>query len=586
VIVLQKKSHNALHFSVLCVTALAVFCRAGVPPDPPGDEITKEMFKWAIPKDSLGAQRVSPPKKDSLTWYDRAAKTWETPPLAEQMASEKTSVPMGKGGIFVPRLTQANDEPDVEIMTTDGVSVKTGEPGQTFSVEPGSYYVFIGSGSHRQRMVRQVDVLESKTTPVMPDWSGLNIETVDSTTIAFRGEYELLRIDEFEPFGRGFGADPELGEKTKTWILKPGTYKILGRGEGYNTLKNFITVRLMPGELTNVLLVERQTDMAIISGGTVNINQGTRITSNWKYGANIGGNLQFSDEIDRHASPKRSSLNSVVSLRTSLWLRYNKMPIEWESNILLDEGLNLSERNFKDLITAPDDFRVISLFIWRLLSWVGPYGRTELRTNLLPSRIPRDETKYSFCVLNEDSTINYFDTSSSFQSKRSFCPLKVDLDAGANLDVINFRWIELKLRGGVGSSLNDFPYRYENKPDSIARFSPTVVDSDKVKSSMVMLPIRATQTFEFGPQGSATGNLRLGKFGTAGGEIRVFAPVVPELRFTHPDFDLTATLSWRLARSTTLDYDYTYTLKQPNDIDAREDYSTHKFYLRFSFTSR
>ena len=103
---------------------------------------------------------------------------------------------------------------------------------------------------------------------------------------------------------------------------------------------------------------------------------------------------------------------------------------------------------------------------------------------------------------------------------------------------------------------------------------------------MILYPLKATTTYEFGPQGSATGNLRIGRFGTAGAEFRIFAPLIPEMRFTRPDFDLTATLSWRLARAITLDYDYTYTLKQPENPNARVNYSVHKIYLRFSYASR
>jgi hypothetical protein len=323
--------------------------------------------------------------------------------------------------------------------------------------------------------------------------------------------------------------------------------------------------------------------MAIVSGGTVDIAQGTRITSHWKYGANIGGNIQFTGEVDRHID--RKSINSVLSLRSSVWLRYNRSPFEWESNLLLDEGLNLSETKFEDLITAPDDFRVISLFIYRFLSWMGPYGRTEMRTNLLPSRIALEESEKGFTVLAADSTIMRFDSSKSFQNKPSLCPFKLDVDLGANVDMVKLRFLELKVRGGAGSSFNNFPDRYE------IRTNTSIIKGDsssilQAKNSVILMPLKNTSTFEFGPQGSATGNLRIGRFATAGAELRVFAPIVPEMRFNRPDFDLTATLSWRLARALTLDYDYTYTLKQPQDVNARENYSTHKVYLRFSYTSR
>ncbi len=557
--------------------------RSAPPPELPGEEITTEIFKQMIPRDTIGAQRVTPLQRDSLAWYDRAAKTWEAPPLFEQMASEKANIPMGMGGIFVPRFTQANDEPDVEIVKLDGAPVKSGEPGRTFSVEPGRYYVLIGSGSHKQRMVRQVEVTESKTTPVLPDWSGLTIETVDSAANIFRGEYELVRIDEFEPYGRGFGADQELGEKVKTWVLRPGIYKILGRGEGYNTLRNFITVRLLPGELVNVVLIQRPADMAIISGGTIDVFPGKRIASNWKYGVNIGGNIQLTGEIDRKV--KKEALISVLSLRTTVWLRYHRNPFEWENSLLLDEGINLAETDFEDLVTAPDDFRIISLFIYRFFSRVGPYIRNELRTNLLPNRLRLDETSKEFCIVSKDSTEYRFESGESFEYKPSLCPFKFDLDIGANIDIFNLGFLELRLRGGVGSSLNDFPSRYEiSALEGIRYVIPS--DSARLKNSMILSALEAVRTFEFGPQGSATGNLRIGRMGTAGCDLRVFFPVAPEMRVDRPDFDVTATISWRLSRAVTLDYDYTYTIKQPPERSTQVNFSTHKIYLRFSYSNR
>ncbi len=577
---MHRRAVGRVYVVLAVLAGLSGSVSAKLPPDLPGEEVSKEMFRRRIPRDTIGAQRVGVQKKDSLTWYDRAAKTWEAPSLTEQMSTERASVPMGMGGIFVPRFTEANDEPDVEILSTDGESVKGGEPGQTFSVEPGRYFVMLGSGSHRQRLVRQVEVTEATTTPVMPDWSGLTIETVDSTTIAFRGEYELLRIDEFEPYGRGFGADPELGEKSKTWVLKPGTYKILGRGEGYNNLRNFITVRLLPGELVNVLLVERPSDMAIISGGTVNVTPGTRIASHWKYGVNIGGNLQFTGEVDRRVEQQR--LNSILGVRTGLWLRFNLQPFEWESNLLLDEGVNMAETDFKDLITVTDDFRIISLFIWRIFSWAGPYGRSELRTNLLPSRTRLEKSKETFCILNEDFSFNRFDSSTSFGNKPSFEEMSLDVDLGANVDAVRIRFLEIKLRGGLGSSYKHYRDRYKLEQEKI---NNSYVDS-LIEKYSVLRSLPSENIFEFGPQGSATGNLRIGRLATASGELRVFAPVFPERRLLRPDVDLTVTLSWRLARAVTLDYDYLFELEQPKEIATQKNKSTHKIYLRFSFTSR
>ena len=161
----------------------------------------------------------------------------------------------------------------------------SGYPGRTFSVEPGAYTVVLGSGAHEQRIVRKVTVEEGRTVPIMPDWAGLAVETVDSLGVSFRGQYELMRIDEFESYGQGYGANPELGEVVKTWIVKPGIYKILGVGQSYNSLTGFVTVRLVPGEFCRFLLVQDSTDYRILGGGTVDVTPQSKLASPWKYGA-------------------------------------------------------------------------------------------------------------------------------------------------------------------------------------------------------------------------------------------------------------------------------------------------------------
>jgi hypothetical protein len=95
-----------------------------------------------------------------------------------------------------------------------------------------------------------------------------------------------------------------------------------------------------------------------------------------------------------------------------------------------------------------------------------------------------------------------------------------------------------------------------------------------------------TTNVEFGPQAALSTSLHIGRFAIASAELKIFTPVVPEMRITRPDFDLQTTLSWRLSRYVTLDYDYRYILVQPDNIDARVNTSTHRIWLRFSYSSR
>lgn len=561
-----------------------------VPPSElPGEEITHEYLKYSIKKDTVALKASTPLMiRDSSLWFEKVEKTWDAPTIAEQMASDKANVPLGKGGIFVPRMTTRGNEPDVEIIDVEGHIVASGEPGITIDVEPGNYTMMLGSGSQRQKIIKKVKVEESKTTPIIPNWSALVIETIDSNSISFRGEYELVNISEFEPYGRGFGADPDRGELVNTWILKPGTYKILGRGESYNTLMNFITVRLLPGELTKVLLIQNPDNMKIISGGTVDITPGKAITSNWKYGANIGMTLQFNGENNR-LEKQNNSISSFLSTRINFWLKFNQNPIEWESTVRLDEGFNLSELDVKHLTTGPDELRINSIYIWRFVPWFGPYSRAELRTNLLPRRINLDNSLYDqYCLVNDVNTFENFDsTQQVIKLSPSFSPLTFDLGVGANFDALDTRNFELKLQIGAGSSFNRFPDRYISI-NSIEVDTATLDPQYRslLANSIILRKEKKTRVFEFGPLTSIISSVQLGRIGTASAELKVFAPIAPEMRFTSPDFDFYTTLSWRLARAVTLDYEYTWQLKQPENQDARVDKSTHNIWLRFSFSSK
>jgi hypothetical protein len=507
------------------------------------------------------------------------------------MAGGDNFIPIGMGGIFIPRLSSEGTSPDITIRDAKGRLVVSGNAGSTFKVEPGMYTVILGSGAQKQRIIRAVTVEEGKTVPIIPEWSALTIETVDSMAIPFRGEYELVRIDEFETYGRGFGANPDLGEVVKTWILKPGTYKILGVGQGFNSLTNFVTVRLVSGELCKVLLVQDSTTFRILGGGTVEVTPHSRLTSHWKYGANIGGNIKFNSEVDRSA--KDTSASTLFGVLSTIWITFDRDPTEWQTRMRLDEGFNFSGFNFGDPITDADDFLFNSLFIWRILNWFGPYARAELRTTFLPRRSIREERNPYFCILDPDFFADApaveFDSSRSIRLKPSFSPLLIDAGIGANADVFRFPFLETRLRAGFGSSFSFLSDRYAITDSTKVRWHDTLMRDQylqQVNGSVILHTEKATSDFGFGPQASIAGMLRIGRVITTDAEVKFFAPVAPEQRLTRPDFDILANVSWRLSRWITLDYTYIYLLKQPDNIEARIDKSTHGIWLRFSYTSR
>ena len=565
----------------------------------PGEELTQERLDR-----SRSAQRMNaPPAVEQVRftensepgendgWLEEVMKTWNSPPLSVQFATNRAILPFGKGGIFIPKMTEMNNEPDIEIVDSKGNTVSAGESGRTHVVEPGEYKVMLGSGSQRQRISKSITVEEGKTSTLTPDWAGLIIEVVDEQGSVLRGEYELVRIDEFDPYGRGYGASVELGETVKAWILKPGTYKILGAGAGYNTLTNFVTVRLLPGEMTNFLLIQDPLSFHIRGGGTVHMTPTTRLTSSWRVGANIGANVQFNAEHDHEAKTEEN--NFSMGLLLDGYLLYRKSPMEWSTRLKLEESINIENNDLKNMINTPDRVNLSSIFIWRLYDWMGPYARAEFSTKLFDTRLKRSKENW-FCfvdtdyILNETTADAGFDTSQTFVSEPAFSPLILDLGLGLNIDLTAVRAFESRLRVGVGSSYSRYLDRHRViESDKVIYVSEDSLEQKvRVANSIILYPDKKVNIFETGPQIALSLTSRIGAFASADAEIRVFAPVVPEVRIDKPDLDLHGTLSWRLSSIMNFDYTYRRSLKQPTELEVPVHTSSHGIWLRLHFSSR
>lgn len=568
----------------------------------PGRELTdRHIFEARQRRENQDTEEVDEQSEENAvreavrTQLDAVMATWHASPLATQMSADDVIIPFGKGGIFIPRFTETNTEPDVEVFDMDGYRLGSWEPGRTIILNPGEYRVMLGSGTFRQRIVRDVTVEEGRTTPVIPDWSGLVIDVVDEQGIILKGEYELVRIDEFDPYGRGHGASIELGEVVRAWILKPGIYKILGVGESYNTLTNFVTVRLLPGEFTNFLLIQDPEDFRIRGGGTIHLAPTTRLTSNWRFGANIGVNVQFNMETDHQAEADIGEASSfTMGSLFDAWILYRKRPMEWSTRLRLEEGLNITDRNVEAMINTPDRLLMSSIYIWRVLSWFGPYARAEFNSKLFNTRIRRYKEE-QFLFVNSDYYLDPAaepDTAQTFAIEPAFSPLIIELGAGVSADMTTRQYFELRSRLGFGGAFSRYGDRYRViEGDRVMYRHPQDSDlrreqQDLVANSMVLYPEDKINIFEVGPQASIGALIRIGVYASAEGELKVFAPILPEHRLNKPDFEFSGTLSWRLSRILNLDYTYRQTLRQPSELDVPIHTSTHGIWLRLHYSSR
>ena len=593
-----RRIRLALSFLLLSAAAYADSL-----PGLPGEELTQERFDTVTkrggtlqaapaPGGAEDAQADSTPSP-----LDAAMATWYAPPLAAQMEADEAIIPFGKGGIFVPRYTETNSEPDFEVYDLSNKHSGSARTGGTIMLVPGDYDVTLGSGSQQQRIVKRVTVVEGRKTPVVPDWSGLIIETVDEQGVSIRGEYELVRIDDFDPYGRGFGASVELGETVKAWILKPGTYKILGAGESYNTMTNFVTVRLLPGELTNFLLIQEPEKFGIRGGGTLQLASATRsMTSNWHWGANVGANILFNAEFDHQAKLEMNSL--TMGLLFDTWVLYRKKPVEWNTRLRLDESVNIADNDPETMVNSPDRMLLSSIFIWRILNWLGPYARSEINTKFFETKVKRGKEDY-FCFVDADYVFDESrepDTSGIFVAEPGFSPLIMEIGAGVNADLTTQRYFEAKARLGFGSTYSRYDERYrviesgdvknpaDDDPDEPPERRAAI--ENRKANGVILYPEKKVSIFEVGPQASLGATVRIGAFASVEAEVKLFAPVAPTPRFDKPDFDVSGTLSWRLSSILNLDYTYRQTLRQPVGLDVPDHKSSHGIWLRLHFSSR
>jgi hypothetical protein len=597
----RRRPSVFVRYALLGPALCASVAVAEPPPALPGQEITGEA-SVSVVRDTVSehAPITSPYAPE---WYVEAVRTWDAPPVTQQIDEDETPIPLGKGAVFVPRMSDPSLEPDVQIADSAGKVVLTGKPGKKYCLIPGTYSVRLGNGTTKQRIEKWVVVDEGRTTPLFPTWCGLQVDVVSESNIPFRGSYELVRLDEFEPFGRAYGRDPTKGERIKTWILQPGLYKIFGTGGGYNAVTSFVTVRLLPGELTQFLAVEDSVTGKILSGGVTDIGEASRkITSHWKYGLDIGGSILFNTTNDTN--------NSAIVLLTNLRVNHSRNKGEWDTKFFFDEELNFSNLNISEINNTSDDFRVYSLYIWRIMHWLGPYGRMQFETSFFPQydRFEESSQLHLFLVTGPDSAVTAVDSvSRSKRLKPSFSPMSLDLGVGANVDAITSGVFDAKVRLGIGYSQRNTWGQYQ---DVTSDSSSAIKTKDEKSSSLlsadsldtllarfranykVLQKVNDAVNLTYGPEASVDATLRLGRAITAEGEVIVQFPIEPILakHAVLPDYWVywvNASVSWRISRSVTLDYLYAFQYNHPLSSGPLVDLSQHRIWLRYSFnTSR
>ncbi len=382
-----------------------------------------------------------------------ATATWLAPPPHVQAERDPQRPPPATGAIFVPTMSEARFEPKVLIGPAGAET--TGPPeellerpmGSRTWVRPGNYRVLVGSGDVGDRLEWEVKVVEGRTTFIPAEWAGLRVTVVNERGTPFRGTYELVRLPGRDYVGIGLGADLAQGETLNTWLLRPGTYMLLAAGESYRARKNFVTVRLVPGELVRYTLVLDETTGDVLGAGEIDESQPT-VEGPWHVSLLLGGGLSFNRASSVVGKPDGMSFDlnafveSVGGFDRDSHLFYARLYIEEEGRLSLPEGFYLN---------LVDTFDVDLLYMYRLVSYFGPYVRTTFQTSLVPSfqdfETPTDVVRLGLNGEVKGTETAVIDT----QLTVPFDPLDLRYGAGVRFDFTPTYWFDLKARTGVGA---------------------------------------------------------------------------------------------------------------------------------------
>jgi hypothetical protein len=483
-------------------------------------------------------------------------KNWEMPVVEEQIDMDSTLIPVGKGAIFVPSMYDPDTEPEYRIILKDMV-IAEALLGKRAVVDPGTYEVLIGKEPMLLR--KKVEVLESRTTVVEPDWTELLLSVVDNRSIPFRGSYELLRMPSREYVGIGLGAEIEEGEILKPWILPAGDYMMIKVGEDYQARKNFFTFSLREGVLEHFTLVMDRDTGDFLGAGSVILGEAkTGVEKNWLISMIISGDLDFNNKKNVYGSPSGNYISLSGFADTIATYRGEKNFLYFR--LRMEEGQSKQpESTYEKTL---DELRADSLYVYKVVPWFGPYLRMGLDTPIL------EGYKY----FNENTDVRFLDSNGAFLSE----------EKGVKKTKISTFFSPLTLKGGIGVNFSTLNLQYFNLSTRLGPgfrqvFTGSLFTKADDESTPEYEMIRKNNYHQFGLEWIVVSYLSLGRYITVNTEGEIFSPFEDYKKFV---FTFENTVALRLLSFASVNY-ITGIRKNPEISDyAQYD---NRIVLRFSW---
>lgn len=413
--------------------------------------------------------------------------------IQKQLDMDMTLIPMGKGALFVPYILDSQREPTYTIFK-ENEYVTDAEPGKRVPLNPGKYTIYVGSGPLDLRSKMDVSIDLERVTAVSPVWSALVINVYDENSNALRESYQIISEETKLTIGFGVGADETLGEKAQIWILKPGLYRLMKKGESPDSFRNFVTVRTTENKASAAVLYFDDKTRQVLGGGEVSGEKGGYVIKNWVFKAVLSGVFSFtnqgyfdSDQKAVNSLSLGSSFNGSIIFDKNNYLFTNKMEI-YESFLMQENRKILNNR---------DLFKFDSLFMYRFVKWMGPYVSTRLKSRLFWSYqdFSRIGDDVDLVAVERDGTRNILDKSRLTVLTKSFSPTTVQEGVGINMEYRHGNIFYIAGRAGYGFKQDIAPYYYD---DSSEAYSVSYRDfAIRIKEIKRVTPFQQTNGPEF-----------------------------------------------------------------------------------------
>jgi hypothetical protein len=489
---------------------------------------------------------------------EKRGNNWLAPAVEEQLARDRALIPLGKGAVFVPTYSEPRREPEISVFSPSGKLVKNGQTGERILLDSGSYSLKIGSGTLVQQIRVDVAVEEGHTTVVPADWGGLIVETLTGEGAYIDGQYEVIRMEKWIIYGKGHGLKEERLQDIKTWLLPPGLYRISKPGEGFNSLRNYITVQINPGELSQVeVIYDKEIGGDIISGGLKSLNARLKVGRNWTYGLRAGGNINLTRKTD-DANVRNEGMQVFSDLRMKAI--FDNIQYLGTTDLLLQD--NFSKERGRRFNVTSDLAELRTNWIRRLNNWLGPYIRAKVDTHIFPRKAETDTVVIVETVDSSGIPVKRIvsrDTSGDFLVAPSFDPINLGEGIGVNVEFISKYYLEATAQLGMAARQSLVDYSY---------LAQTGVEYT-----------RSEDTYEIGAEATLNGTLRLGSQMALDLRMELFAPNADPSRLRLDD--LTADFRFFLSRN--LEVGYLYQVQETNKKAKNRFPSTHSLSLRLSF---